>query len=186
MESSEEIKVNEFMSVSITLAEQCGKIIRQVHSSGDLKMQQKGQEGPVTIADLKVQKSIEENLKHYFPGLLVMGEEEKASYDKYESAVKPGDLSKDTISEEFLQKKFEERKEFLKTLREGAYKDESDFNIEGFKTFKKGDAIVWVDPLDGTTDFVNDNLTAVTVLIGLSVNNTSRLGVVHNPFSDED
>jgi 3'(2'), 5'-bisphosphate nucleotidase len=46
--------------------------------------------------------------------------------------------------------------------------------------------VVWVDPLDGTSDFVAGNLTAVTVLIGVSIKGVSRIGIVHNPFSDED
>jgi len=45
---------------------------------------------------------------------------------------------------------------------------------------------VWVDPLDGTSDFVIGNLTAVTVLIGLAINDYSRIGIVHHPFSEED
>lgn len=46
--------------------------------------------------------------------------------------------------------------------------------------------MVWVDPLDGTSDFVKGNLPAVTVLIGLSIGGKSRAGIVHNPFSFED
>ena len=45
---------------------------------------------------------------------------------------------------------------------------------------------MWIDPLDGTSDFVKGNLPAVTVLIGLSIKDKSRLGIVHNPFSEDD
>lgn len=55
-----------------------------------------------------------------------------------------------------------------------------------FETFDVKDATVWIDPLDGTNDFVGGNLSAVTVLIGLTINGLSRIGVVHNPFTDED
>ena len=57
---------------------------------------------------------------------------------------------------------------------------------ESFDTFNTKDAVVWVDPLDGTSDFVKGNLPAVTVLIGLSIDGKSRAGVVHNPFSFVD
>ena len=57
---------------------------------------------------------------------------------------------------------------------------------ELFEFFDSRDAVVWVDPLDGTSDFVGGNLPAVTVLIGLSIKGHSRLGVVHSPFSLED
>ena len=55
-----------------------------------------------------------------------------------------------------------------------------------FETFNTKDACVWIDPLDGTSDFVKGNLPAVTVLIGLSIKDKSRIGIVHNPFSEED
>ena len=55
-----------------------------------------------------------------------------------------------------------------------------------FETFDPSEAVVWIDPLDGTNDFVIGNLSAVTVLIGLSIKGYSRIGIVHNPFSDED
>jgi 3'(2'), 5'-bisphosphate nucleotidase len=61
-----------------------------------------------------------------------------------------------------------------------------EISSENFETFSTKDAVVWIDPLDGTQDFVNGNLTAVTVLIGLSLANKSRIGIVHKPFSDED
>jgi 3'-phosphoadenosine 5'-phosphosulfate (PAPS) 3'-phosphatase len=55
-----------------------------------------------------------------------------------------------------------------------------------FDTFDTREAVVWIDPLDGTSDFVKGNLPAVTVLIGLSLNGYSRLGIVHSPFNDEN
>ena len=57
---------------------------------------------------------------------------------------------------------------------------------KNFETFNTSNAVVWIDPLDGTSDFVKGNLPAVTVLIGLAVDGYSRAGVIHNPFSVED
>lgn len=74
-------------------------------------------------------------------------------------------------------------------MKEKTYNQNPDleFNHEApFIEFNAKDAVVWVDPLDGTSDFVAGNLPAVTVLIGVSVNNVSRIGIVHNPFSDAD
>ena len=54
----------EFLSVTINLAERSGILIRDVWRSGDLKSQEKDMgQGPVTIADLRVQRNIEYNLK---------------------------------------------------------------------------------------------------------------------------
>jgi fructose-1,6-bisphosphatase/inositol monophosphatase family enzyme len=69
-------------------------------------------------------------------------------------------------------------------LREIYNNDE--ISAENFESFSTKDAIVWIDPLDGTSDFVKSNFPAVTVLIGLSINGYSRAGVVHNPFCIEN
>ena len=69
----------EFLSVCIFLSEESGKVIRQVEESGDLKTKTKGADGPCTIADIRVQKTIEQNLKHLYPGLTICGEESKES-----------------------------------------------------------------------------------------------------------
>lgn len=61
-----------------------------------------------------------------------------------------------------------------------------EISSDDFETFNTKDAVVWIDPLDGTSDFVKGNLPAVTVLIGLSIKGFSRAGVVHNPFSFKD
>lgn len=70
------------------------------------------------------------------------------------------------------------------TLR--TYYGEDEVSIDPWETFNTKDAVVWIDPLDGTSDFVKGNLPAVTVLIGLSIKDKSRLGIVHNPFSEDD
>lgn len=53
-----------------------------------------------------------------------------------------------------------------------------------FENFSTEDAIVWVDPLDGTASFLANDLSAVTVLIGVSIKGYSRIGIVHYPFID--
>ena len=55
-----------------------------------------------------------------------------------------------------------------------------------FDDFKAKDALVWIDPLDGTKDFVLGNLSAVTVLIGLVIKGVPKIGVVHNPFKTNE
>jgi hypothetical protein len=53
-DKNEMISVAEFLSVIVYLAEISGNIIREVHRSADLGEKNKGEEGPVTIADLRV------------------------------------------------------------------------------------------------------------------------------------
>ena len=54
--------------------------------------------------------------------------------------------------------------------------------IEQFNEFYPENAVIWVDPLDGTQEFVKGNLSSVTVLIGLTISGYPKLGIVHHPF----
>ena len=63
------ISVAEFISVCIFLSEESGKVIREVEESGILKTMSKSDDSPVTIADIKVQKTIEECLSYLYPTL---------------------------------------------------------------------------------------------------------------------
>jgi 3'(2'), 5'-bisphosphate nucleotidase len=42
--------------------------------------------------------------------------------------------------------------------------------------------VIWVDPLDGTSEYVLGMVENVTVLIGIAFNEISIGGVVHQPF----
>jgi 3'(2'), 5'-bisphosphate nucleotidase len=183
-----DISVAEFLSAAIHLSEVSGNIIREVYASGDIGTQQKDKnEGPVTVADLRVQKTIETCLKALFPTLVVQGEEEKANYAKYESVIAPELVDKTMIKQEFLNKMHMERKSFIEDYIMKVMPEDGIQQVENpFETFNTNNAVVWIDPLDGTSDFVAGNLPAVTVLIGLSINGSSRIGIVHNPFSIED
>jgi 3'-phosphoadenosine 5'-phosphosulfate (PAPS) 3'-phosphatase len=171
--------------VCIYLAEKSGNIIREVYSSKDLGTTEKDMGlGPVTIADLRVQRSIEYNLKRLYPTLNVQGEEDPSIYAKYEPTILTEEITKGLIKQDFLNAYHAKRAPYLEQLRT-VYTETSE-RESLFETFDTKDAVVWIDPLDGTNDFVKGNLPAVTVLIGLSLGGHSRIGVVHNPFSDED
>ena len=47
------------------------------------------------------------------------------------------------------------------------------------EVFKTEEALVWIDPLDGTSDYIKGDLKAVSVLIGLSLKGTASYGVIH-------
>jgi 3'-phosphoadenosine 5'-phosphosulfate (PAPS) 3'-phosphatase len=81
------ISVAEFLSVLVFLAEKSGDIIREVEASGEKQTSMKDKEGPVTIADIRAQKTIMHNLRALYPHLTVKGEESDVSTDKVESAV---------------------------------------------------------------------------------------------------
>ena len=88
----------------------------------------------------------------------------------------PEEIDIDFINENIFNS--DNRKEFNEEMR-GVYGNEI-WNT--FDSFSTDDALVWIDPLDGTKDFTMGNLSAVTVLIGLSISGIPKIGVVHNPF----
>lgn len=53
---------------------------------------------------------------------------------------------------------------------------------EEFHNISDEDVVVWVDPLDGTSEFTQGLLDHVTILIGLSINGRAIGGVIHQPF----
>lgn len=46
----------------------------------------------------------------------------------------------------------------------------------------ENDLVIWVDPLDGTSEYTQGILEPVTVLIGLSIQNKAVGGVIHQPY----
>ncbi|CDW83402.1 3 (2)-bisphosphate nucleotidase 1-like [Stylonychia lemnae] len=178
------INVAEFISACVYLAEESGKIIRDVWNSGVLDKQSKAHDmSPVTIADLRVQKNINENLQKLFPTLTIEGEEDKSTYDKYEATIRTEDISLDFINSELLNEANANRLGYLESLKDIYGEETFAYPFNQFSTEK---AIVWIDPLDGTSEFVKGNLSAITILIGLSIDGTSKIGIVHYPFSHED
>jgi 3'-phosphoadenosine 5'-phosphosulfate (PAPS) 3'-phosphatase len=45
------------------------------------------------------------------------------------------------------------------------------------------DLTIWIDPLDGSKGFTEGHLHHITCIIGVSIKNRPRLGIVHKPFS---
>jgi len=51
-----------------------------------------------------------------------------------------------------------------------------------FAELKEDEIVVWVDPLDGTSEYAQGLLEHVTVLIGIAVNGKAIGGVIHQPY----
>ncbi|KAI6242748.1 hypothetical protein M3Y99_00181400 [Aphelenchoides fujianensis] len=148
---------------SVRIAETAGGVIKNVTNSADLKIVDKGTNGNKdlqTEADRSAQYCIEKSLQAKFDGKLkVIGEEEKTS------EVPTVELG---VSSEVLQ---------------------LDAKCpEELRAAKAEDLVVWVDPLDGTSEFAeaaktkSPLLEQVTVLIGIAFKGRSVAGVIHQPF----
>lgn len=112
---------------------------------------------PQTEADRSAQRCIIGNLFRQYPGLKIIGEEGAPTAD---------DLK---IPSEWLV--------------------EPDLNFandqkcpESLKNIVENDLVVWVDPLDGTSEYVQGYLEHVTVLIGISYRESAIGGIIHQPY----
>ena len=45
-----------------------------------------------------------------------------------------------------------------------------------------GEIVVWLDPLDGTAEFIDGLLSHVTTLIGIAYKGKALAGVINQPF----
>lgn len=160
------------VAVSLNASESAGTIIKCVMTSGDLKIVDKNLDGLKkdlqTEADRSAQAAIEMKLISAFGNKLqIVGEEElPLSYSQTSQDEHRGFELSESMSEVLLMDKCVQ--EDLRSL-----------NIE--------DLTVWVDPLDGTSEFVraqNDPslLEQVTVLIGITYKGRPIAGVIHQPY----
>lgn len=144
------------LASSVCVAGRAGKIVRDVMSKGELGIIEKGKDDYQTEADRSAQKCIIASLSAQFPKLNIIGEEDNP--DNEEDVCSDwivNDTDKDVLSLEcpaFLQ------------------------------GVKEEDIVVWVDPLDGTSEYTQGFLEHVTVLIGISVNEKPVAGVIHQPY----
>lgn len=153
--------VSSLVALCIILSESAGAKVREILSAanGALQSRDKDGDGPQTLADLEAEKIIISGLSQAFPGLNVVAEE----------GVSANDLTVFNQDEASLQS--------LNDLVSDALQGSSvweDIMIE--------DLTVWVDPLDGTKEFLDKNYDAVTTLIGIAHKGTPIAGVVHQPF----
>lgn len=53
---------------------------------------------------------------------------------------------------------------------------------DNLKQVNESDIVIWVDPLDGTSEYTKGYLEHVTVMIGLSIRDEAIGGVIHQPY----
>ena len=130
-------KVAQILASSVSLANESGKVIRKIFKNGKLGVVDKGGIANYqTEADRAVERLIVSSLKTQFPKISVIGEED----EEFE-------LENNVIAEKC-------------PIVLGKIFPQDALNVE------EEQICVWVDPLDGTAEFVEGYLHHVTVLIG--------------------
>jgi len=140
----------------------------------------KDPENPVTIADLTIQKTIEHVLLSFYPTINIIGEEDPSTYSHIKPLVNIADIRKEAITEEFLSKNYEARKELISN---SSFKDEV---LEDPFSFNAEDLSVWIDPIDGTRELCAGRLENVTCMIGVVYNKIPIMGLVHRPYVERN
>ncbi|CAG2106700.1 unnamed protein product [Medioppia subpectinata] len=147
--------VLKIISSSINISKQAGVIVRDVMKTGELAVVDKGINDLQTEADRRAQNCIITSLSKQFPKIAIIGEETLDPNDK--------------IDDKWIVNTFDESV--------FAHKCPDDWlNVAD------EDIVVWVDPLDGTSEYTQGLLDHVTVLIGVSVKGHAIGGIIHQPF----
>ncbi|XP_034940017.1 3'(2'),5'-bisphosphate nucleotidase 1 [Chelonus insularis] len=146
--------VTRLLASSATAAAQAGKIIRDIFTRGDLNIVEKGVDDLQTEADRSAQNCIIESLSRQFPGITIIGEEGTSRCEV------PSDWIVTNVDEEILKVKLP----------------------KDLENVSPQDICVWVDPLDGTSEFTQGLVDHITVLVGVAVGTKAVGGVIHQPY----
>merc|ERR1712150_30251 len=115
-----------------------------------------------TVADRKIEQLLVGNIEKHFPGIAIVGEE---------SEVGKVENDEDWINYEAALEQFSK-------MEKPGY-DESKV-----PSVNPSEITLWLDPLDGTAEFIDGLLSHVTTLIGIAVGSKPVAGVINQPFYD--
>ena len=157
-----EISISKLTRSSLRIAEAAAEVIRKV-AGGDLEICDKAADGVMpdlqTAADRRSEALIVTALRELFPGLKIVAEEGGAA----------------TTSEDWEIA----RQQVIEKIN-GEVDPANEALVDQSRI------IVWVDPLDGTSDFVKRQFDCVSVLIGISCDTVPVAGVILRPFNNSE
>lgn len=140
---------------AVNVAKKAGDEVRNITKTGLLGVVDKGVEDFQTEADRIAQRMIVASLSKTFPKCKIVGEEDLPEDEEADRK-----LIVQSFDEDILKQKLPEQ----------------------YANVRDEDITIWVDPLDGTKEFITGFLDHVTVLIGISMNGKSVAGIIHQPF----
>ncbi|XP_060826745.1 3'(2'),5'-bisphosphate nucleotidase 1 [Bombus pascuorum] len=146
--------LSRIVASSITATVRAGKIIRDVMAHGSLNIVEKGKDDLQTEADRCAQRCIIASLSQQFPNITIIGEEGASNCEV------PSDWIVTDVDQEVLK------------LKLPAYLEDID----------PKDVCIWVDPLDGTSEYAQGLVEHVTVLVGVAVGHRAVGGIIHQPY----
>lgn len=143
------------ISSAVRIATRAGAEVKKIVKTGQLGVIDKGVQDYQTEADRTAQRMIVASLARRFPKCTIVGEEELAEDKEADSRLIENSFDPDVLN----------------MVLPSQYRD-----------IKEEQITIWVDPLDGTSEFVKGLLEHVTVLIGISIDGKSVAGIINQPF----
>jgi 3'-phosphoadenosine 5'-phosphosulfate (PAPS) 3'-phosphatase len=159
--------LRELLIASVVAAKHASRYITEIHASGNLESTLKTENDKLdfqTAADIAAESAIMTILTSLYPNLRIIGEESEHDVSLVNS---DGEFDRDAI-----QVERDSVKHLLPASQNPILMDAKAITV-------------YVDPLDGTADFVKGNLEAVTTLIGIAIDAKPVAGVIYRPFYDE-
>ena len=106
--------------------------------------------------------------------------------------IQPDQIDKNHISQKMLIENYRKHRrpyrEYLKEQEQvlGSAPTDADWNFYEFPDeFYEDEMVIWIDPLDGTKGFTEGHMHHITSMIGVSIHNRPRIGLIHKPFYNE-
>jgi len=178
MGGARRLHLGHLLAVCAEAAEVAGRHVREVWRAGGgaaavaKNKDSGGGFDPCTAADLRAQATIFNHLLAVWPGLNVVGEEE-AEDVLGEAGSMPAATSVEAVGASIEEGGKDSATGAAFAAVSGHM---AELDITRIRVF--------VDPLDGTTEYTKGRLEAVTSLIGISYDGRPIAGVLHQPFAD--
>lgn len=169
---------------SLTIAEKAGQIIRDVMSKGELGVVDKV---------LKLKPSLKprsSNLQKFLKTLNLQGvnndfdpqtEADRSSQECIIASLSKQYSNLKIIGEEGIQDLSNVSPDYIVTEMDQNFLSQYKCP-DSLTNICEKDLVVWVDPLDGTSEYVHGFLEHVTVLIGISFRESAIGGIIHQPY----
>jgi len=155
MQSDNQLNIREFFSVCHQLVLEAGKFMKEAYEGNQVEVKRKKTGEAYTEIDLKIQTFYLAAFKRFWPNLKIIGEEDQ-DYT--------GPIEFDYST--------------LRTDQVPAHI----FEGQTQTTIDLKDAILWIDPIDGTSQFVKRKMNWSTTLLGVSVKGQAKLGIIGRYF----
>jgi len=159
--------ITRLIAANLKVADKSAACVQRIFQNGNLKIEDKGGlKNYQTEADTKIEQLLRGNIEKHFPDITVIGEEGEVGKIELEEDWIDYDKALTSFTQEFIDCKNNESMDLSKVPADIDPKD----------------LVIWLDPLDGTAEFIDGLLSHVTTLIGIAHKGKPIAGIINQPF----